>query len=230
LARYDVEYLTDHVTAAQRAERAFVVTLDNGEQLQSLTLLLATGVRDHLPEIEGVDRFYGRGVFHCPYCDGWEVRNLPLAAFGRNAAGLALSLKTWSGDVILCTGGPARLKVDESARLDRSGIRVFARKVARLEGAESLEQIVFADGAIAPCRGLFFQTGQSQRCDLAANLGCVFTRKGAVQTGKLEGTNIPGLFVAGDASKDVQLAIVAAAEGAKAAIAINSLLQRENAQ
>jgi thioredoxin reductase len=77
---------------------------------------------------------------------------------------------------------------------------------------------------------LFFNSTQNQRCDLAADLGCAFTKKGAVKTGKLEGTNIPGLFVAGDASKDVQLAVVAAAEGAKAAIAINTALQLENTQ
>ena len=224
LARYDVEILCNHVTAARREERGFVVTLDSGEVIHSRTLLLATGVRDHLPEIEGVDHFYGCGVFHCPYCDGWEVRDLPLAAYGRKAAGLAASLKNWSADVILCTAGPVNLKPDESANLERLGIRVYTQPVVRLEGADHLEQIALADGAVVPCRGLFFQTGQSQRCDIAADLGCSFTRKGAVRTGRLERTNIPGLFVAGDASKDVQLAIVAAAEGAKAAIAINTAL------
>jgi thioredoxin reductase len=230
LARYEVEYLCHHINAARRIERGFAVTLDDGSEIESRTLLLATGVVDRLPPIEGVERFYGCGVFHCPYCDGWEVRGRPLAAYGPKAAGLAASLKSWSEDVVFCPGGPARLKAEEASRLDRLGIRVFRQKVARLEGAESLEQIVLIDGSTVPCRGLFFQTEQTQRCDLAASLGCHFTRKGVVKTGKLEGTNVPGLFVAGDASKDVQLAIVAAAEGAKAAIAINTALQLETSQ
>ena len=185
---------------------------------------------DLIPDVEGMRRFYGAGVFHCPYCDGWEVRDRPLAAYGRSAAGLAVSLKTWSDDVILCTDGPIALKPEEGQRLDRLGIRVYRQKLARVEGGEALDQIVFTDGVVVPSRGIFFNTGQRQRCDLAASLGCSFTKKGAVRTGKLEGTNVRGLFVAGDASKDVQLAVVAAAEGAKAAIAINSALQLEDAE
>lgn len=87
--------------------------------------------------------------------------------------------------------------------------------------------MVFRDGATLPRRAIFLSTGQRQRCTLAADLGCAFTRKGTVQTGKLEGTNVPGLYVVGDASRDVQLAVVAAAEGAKAAIAINRSLSKQ---
>lgn len=230
LARYEVEYLCAHVNTARAIPRGFVVTLDDGSEIHSRALLLATGVVDHLPDLEGVERFYGCGVFHCPYCDGWEVRDRPLVAYGPKAAGLAASLKTWSGDVVFCPDGRPRLLRDEAARLERLGIRTITQKVARLEGGETLEQVVFTDGSSIPCRGFFCQTAPAQRCDLAASLGCNFTSKGSVRTGKLEGTNVPGLFVAGDASKDVQLAVVAAAEGAKAAIAINTALQLESSQ
>jgi thioredoxin reductase len=152
------------------------------------------------------------------------VRERPLAVYGRGrtGAGLALSLKTWSDDIALCTDGPSGLKPKEAARLTSAGIPIRQERIARLTGSdERLEAIVFRDGSVLPRRALFLSTRQNQRCDLAVSLGCRFTRKGAVATGKLEGTNVAGLFVAGDASKDVQLAIVAAAEGAKAAIAIN---------
>jgi thioredoxin reductase len=228
LARYEVSISATMLP--QRADFEWLCRfLDDGSELQCRKLLLATGVRDH-PEIEGASRFYGSGVFHCPYCDGWEVRDQPLAAFGPKAAGLAASLKTWSGDVIFCAGGPTRLKTGEAVLLKRLGIQVYQQRILRLDGADALEVIAFDDGSTVPCRGLFFDTGQSQRCDLASRLGCSFTTKGVVKTGKLEGTNVPGLFVAGDASRDVQLAIVAAAEGAKAAIAINTALQLENSR
>ena len=227
LARYDVEYLCDHVTAVQRKEDHFVAILADDSRYESRKLLLATGVVDELPAVAGAERFYGAGVFHCPYCDGWEVRDQPLAAYGRSCAGLAASLKTWSAHVALCTDGPASLKAEEAAQLEQLGVAVYRQKIARLEGGEHLEQIVFEDGTVLPCRGLFFNTGQTQRSPLPADLGCNFNRKGTVRTGKLEGTNVPGVYVVGDASKDVQLAIVAAAEGAKAAIAINTALQVE---
>jgi thioredoxin reductase len=228
LARYEVEYRCLHINAARRLESGFEVTLDDGAVLQCRKLLLATGVTDYIPDVEGMQRFYGAGVFHCPYCDGWEVRDRPLAAYGKGAAGLAASLKTWSADVILCTDGHANLKPAESEHLHRLGIPVYRQKLAHVEGGDTLDQIVLEDGTVLPCRGIFFSTGQSQRCDLAASLGCAFTKKGSVRTGRLEGTNVPGLFVAGDASKDVQLAVVAAAEGAKAAIAINTALHEED--
>jgi thioredoxin reductase len=158
------------------------------------------------------------------------MRDQPLAAYGpgKHVAGLALSLKTWSGDVVVCTDGPATLAREEMARLATHGVGVRPEKLARVEGSDrGVEQIVFQDGSVLPRRAIFLSTGYQQRCDLASSLGCKFTRKGAVQTGKLEGTNIPGLYVAGDASKDVQLAVVAAAEGAKAAIAINRALEQE---
>ena len=81
------------------------------------------------------------------------------------------------------------------------------------------------DGATAPCDAIFFSAGQSPQCDLAMRLGCETGREGVVKTGNLGQTRVPGLYVVGDASRDVQFAIVAAAEGAKAAVAINKALQ-----
>ena len=96
-----------------------------------------------------------------------------------------------------------------------------------LEGRDGiLERIVFAAGEPLPRRALFFTTGQSQQSELAIHLGCEFNEKGTVRTGKYETTHLPGLFVAGDASRAVQWVVVAAAEGAEAAFAINTdLLQ-----
>jgi len=231
LARYEIEFRQTHVTDARPVDGHFEVVLEQGGCLACRKLLLATGVTDHVPQIPGMEQFYGCSVFHCPYCDGWEVRDEPLAAYGRgrNGAGLAVSLKTWSDDIVLCSDGPAGLKAEEAARLADRGIPVREERIARLEGSgDKLEQIVFRDGSFLPRRGIFLSAGQSQRCDLASRLGCAFTAKGAVRTGRLEGTNVPGLYVAGDASKDVQLAVVAAAEGAKAAIAIHTALQQES--
>ena len=226
LARYDVEYRQAHVDAAVCTDQGFEVTLADGARLGCLILLLATGVVDRIPETEGFQRLFGAGVFPCPYCDGWEVRDRPLAAYGsgRDGAGLAEELKTWSGEVVLCTDGPGNLSAADRARLSELEIAVDARRIARLEGAEHLEQIVFRDGAALPCRAIFLSTGQYQRSGLAASLGCAFTSKGAVRTGKMEGTRVAGLYVVGDASRDAQFAVVAAAEGTRAGLAINRAL------
>jgi thioredoxin reductase len=233
LGRYDtVEIRAIEVTAAERdGDGRFVVTLASGEQVWSRKLMLATGVVDRLPDIDGFRDLYGRSVFHCPYCDGWEVRDQPLAVYGRGARGLGLSLEltAWSRDVVLCTDGPPEIESDGLSRLARHGISVREHRVARLEGDNGiLRSVVFEGGERLARRALFFTTGQFQRSDLSDRLGCEFNEKGTVRTGPYETTHLPGLYVAGDASRAVQWVVVAAAEGAEAAFAINSDLVRED--
>ena len=208
----------------------FETTLENGETVESKKLLIATGVRDNLPEIEGMRSLYGRSVFHCPYCDGWEVRDQPLAVYGKGERGygLALELTAWSRDILLCTDGPSEIEPARLERLRRNDIGVREDKVLRLEGTDgTLEQVVFDEGPAAKRRALFFTTGQYQQSALAIRLGCEFNDKGTVRTGKYESTHLPGLYVAGDASRAVQWVVVAASEGAEAAFAINTDLIKE---
>ena len=210
----------------------FAVTLEDGTCLETRKLLLATGVRDELPPLAGIEAFYGRGVHHCPYCDGWELRDQPLAIYGGEQHGrkLALELRQWSAQLTLCTNGAAGLSRQERERLQRNGIAIREERIARLQGNEHLERIVFENGTTLECRALFFKGAEHQRSDLAARLGCDFTQRGAVRTGEYEATDVPGLFVAGDASRRVQLAIIAASEGAAAAYAINTALMKEDLQ
>jgi len=229
--RYDtVELRHVKVTDAHALDGGFVAKLSDGTQLRCRKLLLATGVVDNLPTIPGFAELYGRSVFHCPYCDGWEVRDQPLAIYGKGdqGRGLALELTAWSRDLVLCTDGPGELSPEDLERLARNGIEVREDRIARLEGTEGiLERIVFVNGTILPRRALFFNTGEHERSELPAKLACEFTGHGTVRTSEYEATNVPGLYVAGDASRGVQVVIVAAAEGAEAAFAINTALLRE---
>jgi thioredoxin reductase len=233
LERYDtVELRHVEVVEAQCArDKRFDVGLADGEAVRSRKLLIATGVVDNLPSIDGFRELYGRSVFHCPYCDGWEVRDQPLAIYGRGARGLGLSLEltAWSRDLILCTDGDAEIDERGRALLARNGIGVREDRVARLEGRDGrLDHIVLQSGERLARRALFFTTGQYQRSDLSIRLGCEINEKGTVRTGKYETTHLPGLFVAGDASRAVQWVVVAASEGAEAAFAINSDLIKED--
>jgi len=231
MRRYNtVEFMDVEVTEANcRPDARFEVALADGSSRESRKLLIATGVVDKVPDIEGFARLYGRSVFHCPYCDGWEVRDQPLAIYGHGERGLGLSLELtgWSRDLVLCTDGPSEIDAAGLARLDRNGIRVREDRLVRLEGDEHLDRIVFATGEPLARRALFFTAGQEQQSQLAMGLGCQLNEKGTVPTGKYETTHLPGLYVAGDASRAVQWVVVAAAEGAEAAFAINTDLLKE---
>jgi thioredoxin reductase len=235
LVRYGVslrseEVLDIRVQGRDRGRGAFRVFLASGRSFQAKKLLLATGVCDVIPPIPGVDAFYGVSVHHCPYCDAWEWRDRRLAVYGHGKAGVALAhaLLSWSSDVALLTDGPGRINREDRAELRTRGIQVLPDRIERLEGRGGmLRQIRFRARPPLPRDALFFSTGNDQSCDLAARLGCTVTPKAAVRTDRRERTNVPGVYVAGDASWDVQFVVVAAAEGAKAAVAINRELQAE---
>jgi thioredoxin reductase len=223
---YGVERRGIGVTGAVWTDEQFRVTLTDGREEHARFLLIASGVVDALPAIPGLAACYGRSVFHCPYCDGWECRDRRLAALGAGAAGvgLALALKTWSRDVVLCTSG-GRLAGPLRARLDRNGVTVRSEPIATFaHEAGALQAIVFASGDTLARDALFFSSSQHPQSDIAIRLGCRLTPKGTVKTGTQSGTNVPRVFVAGDASRDAQFVVVAAAEGVKAAVAINKAL------
>jgi thioredoxin reductase len=233
LKKYETVEIRDSevVDAECGADSLFHVTLATGERLNSRKLLLATGVVDHVPPVPGLAELYGKSVHHCPYCDGWEVRDQPLAVYGRGDRGLGLSLEliVWSRDLVLCSDGPCELDDEARGRLERNGITLREEHITRLEGQDGiLQHVVFENGSRLARRALFFTTGQSQRSHLLNRLACEFNDKGTVRTGEYETTHLPGLFVAGDASRAVQWVIVAAAEGAEAAFAINTDLLKSD--
>lgn len=231
LKQYKVEFRNEEVVNAEWGGSAFEIKLASGEKLNSRKLLVATGVKDIVPPLRNIDDFFGTSVFHCPYCDGWEVREKPLAAYGKGnkGVGLALTLQTWSDDISLFTDGLWNLKKKDQEKLAHARIKVYASKIVALHGKKGLlEEIELADGERVKCNGMFFSTGFKQHCNIAEALDCRMSRNGVAKTDKQQHTNIKGLYVAGDASVDMHMVAVAAAEGMKAAIAINKELQEEN--
>jgi thioredoxin reductase len=226
-----IEFREVEVLDATRSPDGFRILCSDGTQLSCRKLLVATGVVDELPPIEGLEALYGTSVHHCPYCDGWEWRDQAIAVYGAGEEGkaLLLGLTVWSGDLMLCSGGPSGLNREDLEQLEQHGIQVREDPILRLEGRDGfLERIVFQSGESVERRALFVCSGQHQRSGLPRKLGCRFTAKGAVNTGSCEATDVPGLYVAGDASKEAQFVIVAAAEGTEAGMAINKALLKED--
>jgi thioredoxin reductase len=230
LEKYKVEIKEDEIVKASKLENGtFEVEDRNGQKFYSQRLLIATGLVDELPPIEGIERFYGTSVFHCPYCDGWEMRLKPIAVYGKNniGAGLAIVLKNWTDDILVCTDG-REVNREETELFELKNIKVNIRNIKKLDGHDGLlQRIIFSDGSQANVYGLFFSSDQYQKSGIAEQLGCNFTENGVIEADLQQRSNIPGIFVAGDSTRDMQLVIVAAAEGAKAAVAIDKSLREE---
>lgn len=228
LVQYGTEIRQGTVTNLARTDGGFLVTLDHNRTVSASAVLIATGVEDDVPDVPGLRECYGQTVHHCPYCDGWEVRDKRLVVIGRGlpAAGLALSLKTWSRDITICSNGRLRIATQPRAQLAHQSIHVVETPLARLVHDDGrAKHLVLTTGEQIGCDAAFFTTTQTLRCELPRQLGCEVTRKGVIKTDRRGLTRVAGLYVVGDASYDVQFAIVAAAEGATAAVAINKVLQ-----
>jgi len=223
------------VTAIEPTAQGFEVTLEGPTgRVTTVTtrkILLATGVEDELPPLPGMRELWGRGVLHCPYCHGWEVRDAPLAVYGRGktVTGLALLISRWSRDVVVCTDGPGHLTDNARRRLRRQGVRVREESISHLEGTRGgqLRHIVFADGEKLARQAVFIHPPQHQRSALAQQLGCRLNSKGAVWVDKGKQTSCFGIYAAGDTTPGAQKALIAAAEGTQAAMTINETLTRE---
>jgi thioredoxin reductase len=231
--RWGAELIDGCVETAERVEQGgFRLTLEDGRALESRRLLLAFGVRDIWPDIPGLDHCYGETVYHCPDCDGHETRGKKtvVVGVGRKAVGLALSLATWTRDLVICTNGhDPDLTVPLLAQLDALNIPVLVARVQHAVHTDGqLNALELEDGVLLDCNRLFFSIGRYAADDLAQRLGCERNDEGCVVVDEHFHTTVSDVYAAGDLVPGTQIALAAAAGGAKAAIAIHhSLLPPE---
>lgn len=233
LAAYpSVEVRPGEVRRAESHDGGFVLELDDGASEAARRVLLATGMDYRPPGLAGIAERWGRSVFHCPFCHGWEVRDRPLGVLDRGAPGgqRALLLRMWSDDVTLFAHGPAQLAPEESERLRAARVTVDERPVVGLRGpGDELEAVVFADGSERACGGLLVPVTLHQRSPLVHQLGAAVAAPGpltaeAVEIGPAFDTSVPGLFAAGDLSGRMpSVANAVAAGSSAAAMVVHSL-------
>lgn len=229
LAAYPtVEVREGEVVGGAPAGTGFTLELAGGSRESARRVLLATGMDYRYPQVPGIKERWGRSVFHCPFCHGWEARDGALGVLDGSAAGVhrALLLRMWSDDLTLFTNGPAEIEEADVEMLRVAGISVDERPVVRLAGeAPSLSAVEFEDGSRRPCDGLLVPVTMFQRSGLAGRLGAEPAEPGPVAADALEvdpmfRTGVPGLFAAGDLSSQMPSVAGAVAAGSKAAAGV----------
>ncbi|MBB3111226.1 thioredoxin reductase [Paenibacillus phyllosphaerae] len=219
------------ITHIARLTDGFLVSTAQGEYVQASKIILATGLKESFPDIPGFTELYGRSLFNCPYCDGYEMQDQPivLVSEGASAYHTAKLLLNWSRNLVVCTNWHANLSPDQQQQLYRQGVQVNMMPIDAFVGSEGqLAGVRFKDGSFIQRSGGFVTPRLSQRSDFGEQLGCARTEFGGIVTDSYGRTSVPGVYAAGDSALVMpsQL-IIAAAEGSRAAMGVNSDLIEE---
>ncbi|MBC8142360.1 MAG: NAD(P)/FAD-dependent oxidoreductase [Armatimonadetes bacterium] len=213
-------------THAEQSEEGFRVTLADGSAVRAKRLVLATGVKDNLPDVPGLKELWGTGVAHCPYCHGYEFGGRKLAVLGVSESSVpasvhaALLLRDWSEDVTLLLNGTKGLSAEDRERLTARDVKIEAAPVERLiPKGHDLEAVEFADGRKSPFAAMFLPTRTSLSSSIAEQLGCEMEdgmSGQVVKTDARKESTVAGVYVAGDSTSMGGSAIFAAADGCRA--------------
>ncbi|MEF9915406.1 NAD(P)/FAD-dependent oxidoreductase [Streptomyces sp. P5-A9] len=222
-----VEMRDAAVTEVTSGPHGFTVTLADGAMCRTRKLVLATGLVDVLEEqVDGLSEFFGRGVYHCPFCYGWETDGMSLAVLGHEMPQVIQALYVadrFSKDVVMCTNG---YSVTESAagHLAKAGITVEEAAVTRIEGEEGAIRMVLADSRVLRRQGVYYGAPTRQHSPLAEQLGCQMLPDGCVRVDECQRTSVPGVYAVGDAARleslpfPLDFVITGAADGARAGV------------
>ena len=213
-------------------EPGFEVRLAEAAPLSARRLVVATGLRDELPDIPGVRERWGRDLLHCPYCHGYEVRDRPLGVLGAtpDAVDHALLVRQWSPDVTLFPH-TYDVTAEQREQLTARGIRIVEGTVARLVvDKDRLQGVEMVGGTVVPRAAVFVRPRFVPNSDLLTSLGCEADENGWVVRDPTGRTTVAGVWVAGNAADPRAQVISAAGQGSAAAIALNADLVEEEVE
>lgn len=187
-------------------------------------IILATGLKDQLPGVEGVEAFYGKSLFNCPFCDGWEMKDKSLIVLIETEPALHFPkmIWNWSEDLVIATNGKLKLSDEQKAPFQKRKITIIEEPIVRLEGDNGqLKKVYFQDGTVIDRAGGFIETGLTQASSLAQSLGCKPSEIGGIETDVFGRTSVEGVYASGDTSlKTPPQLILAAADGSKVAVGV----------
>lgn len=221
-----VEWLQGEATRTERNEAGFRVSLRRGPEIAGKRLVLATGVTDVLPQLEGLADRWGRSVFHCPYCHGYELDQGAIGVLATSPLSMhqALMLPDW-GPTTFFLNGVFEPDAEQSQQLAKRNVAVEHGLIDRLAGERA--DVVMKDGRVLPMSGLFTATRTVLSAPFAEQLGCALDDSPlgrSIRTDAMKATTVPGVFACGDAARPAGSVALAVGDGAMAGAATHRSL------
>ncbi|MGK5675720.1 NAD(P)/FAD-dependent oxidoreductase [Micromonospora sp. URMC 106] len=229
IARYGVRLIAGRV---DQIDHGYYVRMVGGPVLTARRILVATGLRDELPDIPGLRERWGKDLLHCPYCHAYEVREQPLAVLGTHPGAVhqALLVRQWSDDVVFFAH-TLDVTPQDRDRLEARGVRIVEGEIKQLvvDGGR-LRGVEIAGGLVVPRTAAFVFPRMVPRDELLTRLGCAKDDNGWVATDRTGRTSVPGVWAAGNVIDPRAQVIAAAGMGSAAAFAINTDLLDEDVE
>ncbi|CDF96468.1 MULTISPECIES: NAD(P)/FAD-dependent oxidoreductase [unclassified Pseudomonas] len=226
MAYSTVEWRSDTAVSAVPEAGGFTLETAQGQRYSARRLLLATGVIDDLPAVDGLTERWGKSVFHCPYCHGYELQQGPIGVLATSEMSLhhALMLPDW-GPTTFFLNGAFEPDPEQQTSLEQRGVALVSERIERIEGERA--NVVLADGRVIAIDGLFVLPRTRVAGSLAASLGCDLEDGplGAfIQTDLTRETSVPGVFACGDAAMPFGSVALSVGDGVRAGSGVHRSL------
>jgi thioredoxin reductase len=216
-----IDFFDGQVADAVKTKDGFQVRVTSGEIFLAKKLIFATGIKDILPTIEGIDACWGISAIHCPYCHGYEVRNeiTGILANGEQAYDFSRLISNWTRNLTLFTHGRSTLTDEQITSLLKHNIQVVEKEIERLIHSDGyLEKIIFRDATEIQLTALYVSAGFEQQCNVPQALGCGLTSDGFIEVGSFQETTVQGVYACGDNTTKMRTVANAVAMGTTAGI------------
>ena len=208
-----VNFYTGTAVDAIKKEKGFEIKTSAGDFFYSKKLIIATGLKDAMPDIKGFAECWGISVIHCPYCHGYEVRNKKTGILGNGDYGFEFShlISNWTKDLTLFTNGKSTLTVQQAEKLTKHNIPVVEKEIDSFQNTNGqIQTITFKDNSKTPITAIYARPQTTQHSEIASQLGCELTEQGRVKVDMSQQTTIPGVYACGDcsnSSRDLAIAV-----------------------
>jgi thioredoxin reductase len=225
-----VQFQKDFATSAKKTDSGFVVKIQSGETFSSKKLILATGIKDTIPEIKGFAECWGISVIHCPYCHGYEYRNQKtgIIANGERAFHIASLVSNLTNDITVLTSGKADFKSDQIKRFNTHNIKVLESEISEIEhDNRQIKHVIFNNGIKITFKAVYAALPFTQHSDIPVSLGCELTEQGYIKVDGMQKTTIDGVFACGDNSAMMRSIANAVYSGNLAGAMVNKELKDE---
>ena len=226
-----ISFYSDTVISASKSDPGFLIKTNDGSAFSGLKLIFATGIKDILPEIPGIQECWGISVIHCPYCHGYEVRNEKTGILANGDFGFEFGkmITNWTKDLTLYTNGKSTLTSEQSEKLTSKNVAISEKKITKILHQDGkIQSLVFDDGSQEKINALYAKPDFEQSTSLISELGCALKENGYVEVDHFHKTNIPGIFVCGDNTNMFRSVAFAVSSGTMAGAACNKELIDEN--